>query len=89
MAGDGEGVGVGGDEGQAALEVGDGALPPRRRVLLRVALKKQRPSISMSSTLVQGDPSGWLQPPVDLGWGSYGSWWATIVATNCQARWLD
>ena len=38
MAGDGEGVGVGGDEGQVALEVGDGALAPRRRVLLRVAL---------------------------------------------------
>ena len=49
MAGDGEGVGVGGDEGQVALEVGDGALAPRRRVLLRVALKQRR-SISMSST---------------------------------------
>ena len=39
MAGDGEGVGVVGDEGQVALEVRDGALPARRRVLLGVALK--------------------------------------------------
>ena len=42
--------------------------------------------------LLQGDPSGWLQPPVDLGLGSSGSWWAAIVATNCptaQARWQN
>ena len=31
---------------------------------------------------LQGDPSGWLQPPVDLGLGSCGSWWAAIVATD-------
>ena len=39
MAGDGEGVRVGGDVGQVALEVGDGALAGGRRVLLRVALR--------------------------------------------------
>ena len=41
---------------------------------------------------VQGDPSGWLQPPVDLGLGSCDSWWAATVATNCptaQARWRN
>ena len=38
MAGDGEGVRVGDDVGQVALEVGDGALAAGRRVLLRVAL---------------------------------------------------
>ena len=33
---------------------------------------------------IQGHPSGWLQPPVDLGLGSSGSWWAATVATNCH-----
>ena len=41
MAGDGEGVGVGGDEGQAALEVRNGALPTGGRVLLCVSLWDQ------------------------------------------------
>ena len=39
---------------------------------------------------LQGDPSGRLQPPVDLDLGSSGSWWAATVATNCpsaQIRW--
>ena len=38
---------------------------------------------------VQGDPFGWLQPPVDVDLGSSGSWLVATVATNCptaQAR---
>ena len=41
---------------------------------------------------VQGDPTGWLQPPVELILGSSGSWRAATVATNCptaHARWRN
>ena len=42
--------------------------------------------------LLPGDPTGWLQPPVDLGLGSSCGWWAATIATNCptaQARWRN
>ena len=41
---------------------------------------------------LQGDPSGWLQPPVDISLEDSGNWWAATVATNCptaQVRWRN
>ena len=35
---------------------------------------------------IQGDPSEQYIPPVDLGLGSYGSWWAATVATYFLGR---
>ena len=35
---------------------------------------------------LQGDPSGWLQPPIDLGLITSSSGWAAIVATYCPGK---
>ena len=37
----------------------------------------------MIGASLQGEPSGWLKPPVDSGFWSDGSWLAATVATYC------